>query len=91
MVLRLNWVDFDAQMASQAVLAALYARDVQGSGGQHIDLSMYDAHIAFNWIDIFNDYYFANDGVTHEPSTIPGLSYQVALPLDYRYTTVRLY
>ena len=69
-----------AMTASQALLAALYARDVQGAGGQHIDLSMYDAHFAFNWVDLYNDHYFANDGVTLEPSEDPGLSHTIVDP-----------
>lgn len=57
-----------AMTASQAVVAALYARDAQAAGGQHIDLSMYDSHFAFNWVDLFADHYFAGEGVTVEPS-----------------------
>ena len=39
-----------AMTASQAILAALYARDAKGRGGQHIDLSMYDVGFAYNWV-----------------------------------------
>jgi len=42
-----------AMTASQAILAALYARDVRNKGGQHIELSMYDVGFAFNWVDLF--------------------------------------
>ena len=69
-----------AMTASQAILAALYARDIQGSGGQHIDLSMYDSHLAFNWIDLFADHYFANDGVTVQPSGDTRLSHTLVDP-----------
>jgi crotonobetainyl-CoA:carnitine CoA-transferase CaiB-like acyl-CoA transferase len=69
-----------AMTASQAILAALYARDVRGKGGQHIELSMYDVGFAFNWVDIFADHYFAGEGITHEPSDNPLLSHRIKDP-----------
>lgn len=39
-----------ANMASQAITAALFARE-RGSGGQHIQLAMVDAVASFLWLD----------------------------------------
>merc|ERR1712232_104471 len=47
----------------QAALAALYARDVNGAGGQHVEVSMLDVGMRFMWGDshatIGNSYFTA--------------------------------
>lgn len=48
-----------AMTAAQAVLAALFAR-ARGKGGQHIELSMLNAGLAFNWCDVFADRVFVD-------------------------------
>ena len=49
------------------------ARDVGGHGGQHIELAMYDVGLAFNWVDVYQDYYFAGDGVHTVPAADPAV------------------
>jgi crotonobetainyl-CoA:carnitine CoA-transferase CaiB-like acyl-CoA transferase len=51
-----------ALTASQAISAALYARE-KGAGGQHIKLSMADAVIGFLWADVAGTAAFRGDGV----------------------------
>ena len=68
------------QRRQRKVARVLYARDVRGKGGQHIELSMYDVGFAFNWVDIFADHYFAGEGITHEPSDNPLLSHRIKDP-----------
>jgi crotonobetainyl-CoA:carnitine CoA-transferase CaiB-like acyl-CoA transferase len=51
-----------ALTASQAISAALYARE-KGAGGQHIKLSMADAVIGFMWADLAGTAAFRGDGV----------------------------
>ena len=46
-----------ALTASQAITAALFARD-RGGGGQHVQLSMLDAAIAFHWCDMMWNHSF---------------------------------
>lgn len=53
--------------ASQAVTAALFARD-RGAGGQHIELSMLDTAIAFLWPDAAADHILRGDGIAHQPT-----------------------
>ena len=36
----------------QAIIAALYARDQQGAGGQHVTLAMLDTGIQFLWGEV---------------------------------------
>ena len=40
-----------ALTASQALTAALYARDVKGAGGQHLEVSMLESVVQFVWAD----------------------------------------
>ena len=47
-----------AMTVAQAVTAALYTRDVRGAGGQHIEVSMLDVAMQFNWPDLFVDHVF---------------------------------
>lgn len=54
-------------VAAQAVTAALYARD-RGAGGQHIELSMLDAAIAFLWSDAGTEHTFVGDDVQRSAS-----------------------
>lgn len=53
-------------MAAQAITAALFARE-RGSGGQHLQLAMLDAAIAFHWSDMMWRHTFLEDGVTLTP------------------------
>jgi crotonobetainyl-CoA:carnitine CoA-transferase CaiB-like acyl-CoA transferase len=46
-----------ALTASQAITAALFARD-RGAGGQHVELSMLDSAIAFHWADMMWNHSF---------------------------------
>ena len=77
-----------AMTASQAILAALFARE-RGAGGQHIELSMYDTGFAFNWVDLFADHYFAGEGIEHVPTDNPRLSHRVQDP-EERVTQAQL-
>jgi len=52
---------------AQAITAALFARD-RGAGGQHIELSMLDAAIAFVWPDAASDHILQGEGVSHQPT-----------------------
>merc|ERR1740139_1556483 len=49
----------------QAAIAALYARDVNGAGGQHVEMSMLDVGMRFMWGDslatLGNSYFTDND------------------------------
>jgi crotonobetainyl-CoA:carnitine CoA-transferase CaiB-like acyl-CoA transferase len=58
-----------ANTAAQAIGAALFARE-RGRGGQHVELSMLDAAIAFLWPDAASDLMMLGDGVNRQP-TIP--------------------
>ena len=53
--------------ASQAVTAALFARD-RGAGGQHIELSMLDTAVAFLWPDAAADRILQGDDIAHQPT-----------------------
>lgn len=53
-----------ALIAAQGITAALFAR-ANGSGGQHIKLSMLDAGIYFNWPDLMWNYSFEGEDVHH--------------------------
>lgn len=57
-----------AMMASQAITAALFARE-RGHGGQHVKLNMLDCGIAFLWPDGMWNHTFADD----ESPPIPNL------------------
>ncbi len=56
-----------ALTAAQAVTAALLAR-AGGAGGQHIEISMLDAAIAFLWPDAASDHTLLGDGIAHQPT-----------------------
>jgi len=49
--------------AAQAISAALLARE-RGAGGQHIEISLLDASVAFLWPDGMETYTYVGDGVT---------------------------
>ena len=49
-------------LASQAITAALLARE-RGQGGQHVELSMLDGAVYFNWPDLMWNYSFKGQGV----------------------------
>ncbi|MEM9036787.1 MAG: CaiB/BaiF CoA-transferase family protein [Actinomycetota bacterium] len=53
--------------AASAIASALYARET-GRGGQHIDLAMLDAAIAFHWPDSGADHTLLDDDVAHQPT-----------------------
>ena len=48
--------------AAQAMTAALFARE-RGAGGQHIELTMLDAALFFNWPDLMWNESFEGEGV----------------------------
>lgn len=56
-----------ALVAAQAITAALLARE-RGSGGQHIELSMLDAAVAFLWSDAGTEHTFTGEGVERSRS-----------------------
>ncbi len=60
MVIADKWA---AQMATQAVLAALFCRERTGQG-QHIDLSMLDTALYLSWPDLMMDYTHLGEGVS---------------------------
>jgi crotonobetainyl-CoA:carnitine CoA-transferase CaiB-like acyl-CoA transferase len=60
MVIADKW---SAQMATQAVLAALFSRERTGEG-QHIDLSMLDTALYLSWPDLMMDYTHLGEGVS---------------------------
>ena len=53
--------------AAQAICAALYARE-KGRGGQHIELSLFDATISFIWPDGMDQLTYLGDGAS-KPSS----------------------
>lgn len=56
-----------AYTAAQAITAALFARE-RGQSGQHIQLSMLDAAIAFTWADCAMDVALLDDDVARLPT-----------------------
>ena len=74
--------------AAFAVMAALYHRNQPGGQGQHIDISMLDAQVA--WLTYQAGYYFAYDrppqrlGAAH-PTLVP---YQAFMGQDGKYLNV---
>ena len=62
-----------ALTAAQAITAALFARD-RGVGGQHVELSMLDAAIAFHWCDMMWNHSFAGDEDSAELVRTPDLA-----------------
>ena len=57
--------------AAQAISAALLARE-RGAGGQHIEVSLLDASVAFVWPDGMETHTYVGEGVT-APATMWGL------------------
>lgn len=53
-----------ALTAAQGITAALLARE-RGAGGQHVQLSMLDAAIYFNWPELMWNYSFKGQGVQY--------------------------
>ena len=49
-------------LTSQGITAALLARE-RGQGGQHVELSMLDGAVYFNWPDLMWNYSFKGQGV----------------------------
>lgn len=58
-----------ALTTAQAVTAALVSRGVQGKG-QHIELSMLEANVAFNWPDVMMHATLLDDDATHLPNLL---------------------
>ncbi len=63
-----------ATIASQAITAALFARE-RGQGGQHVQLAMVDAVASFLWLDVAGVAMFQN------PEATPGLQVAKGVPL----------
>ena len=55
-----------ALTAAQGITAALLARE-RGAGGQHVQLSMLDAALYFNWPDLMWNYSFKGQGISFSP------------------------
>jgi crotonobetainyl-CoA:carnitine CoA-transferase CaiB-like acyl-CoA transferase len=68
-----------ALYAAQAIAAALFAR-ASGRGGDHINLSMYDAALAFLWPDGMNEHTYLDGDIRHAPP--PGSLYSVQKTKD---------
>lgn len=60
--------------ATQAILAALLARELRGAGGQKIDVSLLDGQVA--WMSYMASYYFA----TGEPPERMGSAHPTIVP-----------
>lgn len=56
-----------ALTAAQAITAALFARD-RGAGGQHVELSMLEAALVFNWPDVMWNHTFLSGGMPAAPT-----------------------
>lgn len=57
-----------ALTASQAITAALFARDRGHIGGHHVELSMLDASLQFLWPEVFwNHSFVGEEGVVKKP------------------------
>jgi crotonobetainyl-CoA:carnitine CoA-transferase CaiB-like acyl-CoA transferase len=68
-----------AYTAAQAITAALFARE-RGAGGQHIELAMLDAGIAFLWPDAAMDLALLEDDAHRSPTI--GSAYAVTEMAD---------
>ncbi|REJ85539.1 MAG: CoA transferase [Acidobacteria bacterium] len=62
-----------ALTAAQAITAALFARE-RGAGGQHVELSMLDAAIAFHWCDMMWNHSFLPPRGLADRDEDPGLT-----------------
>ncbi len=69
-----------AYTACQAVTAALYARERSGEG-QHVDLSMLDASLAFVYPDGYMNHALLDDDVEHQ-ALLADLLYELTLTRD---------
>jgi crotonobetainyl-CoA:carnitine CoA-transferase CaiB-like acyl-CoA transferase len=69
-----------AYTAAQAVTAALFARERGTASGQHIELAMLDASIAFLWPDAAMDLALLEDDAHRSPTI--GANYQVTKMAD---------
>lgn len=58
-----------ALTASQAITAALFSRSRTGRG-QHIELSMFEANLAFNWPDVMMHATVLSDDAVHMPNLL---------------------
>lgn len=57
-----------ALTASQAISAALFARERGNAGGHHVELSMLDASLAFLWPEVYwNHGFVGEEGVSKKP------------------------
>ena len=60
-----------AYTSCQAIIAALYARDVRGKGGQHIKINMLNAALQYIWSDGMTDRTFLDEErVVQRPSPL---------------------
>jgi len=76
-----------ALTAAQGITAALFARE-RGAGGQHLQLSMLDAAIYFNWPDLMWNYSFEGDGVQYSGDLAD--MYEISQAKDGAIVTHRL-
>lgn len=76
-----------AYTATQAITAALFARERGAAQGQHIELAMVDTAIAFMWPDSAMDAVLLDDDVTRAP-TIASMYGAVKLADGYAATSV---
>ena len=58
-----------AYTSCQSILAALYARDVRGIGGQHIKINMLDAALQYIWSDGMTDITFQEEERVEHPTS----------------------
>lgn len=58
-----------ALTTAQAITAALVARGVNGKG-QHLEASMFEANVAFNWPDVMMHTTLLDDDAAHEPNVL---------------------
>ena len=75
---------------AQALVSALYARDCAGGSraggtagqvqGQHIDISMLDAALAFAWPDLYVDQTFVEPADANAAKRMPGQAQEDAHP-----------
>lgn len=76
-----------AYTATQAITAALFARERGTARGQHIELAMIDTAVAFMWPDSAMDAVLLDDDATHAP-TIASMYGAVQLADGYAATSV---
>ena len=76
-----------AMTVAQAVCAALVARS-NGAGGQHVEVAMLDAAVAFLWPDTMMSDTLLGDGLTHAPAI--GTMYSTTPTADGHITATAL-